>query len=630
MSRAAVLPVLVALALYAAVGPSLLVACGMGLMALLPQLFAKRWRATSAAQMVFSMLLMVAVGALLAGVLPRPSGATDQLATPWAALAGACLAWCVFRLYLAEPWGGEATTIAIALAAVAACGELFVERIYPFAVAAFVVSAAVSRRYADKARTPLRALPLRTIVAALSLLLLATSAAVAGSLALPPMHRWAVNRMMTRGPSMYATGFSERLWLGSMRGMLQSSKAVLRLRGPQVDYLRGIVYTRYDAGRWSRRPQDRMRPIKTLAALPDGDELNEVELVDREPLRYFLPLKATQIAVPTGVARLDRLAVLAPIAAEAADRFWFRSGGKRELTVADPDVGDLQLSTSLRRVLRPLALSWTRQATQRAGKLAALERHLQKHFAYALNFRRSAYGDPVLEFLLKSKKGHCEYFASAMALLARSIGIPARVAVGYRVSERNELGGYFIVRERNAHSWVEAWLPGRGWRSFDPTPPGELGRAMTATTPLGAALIDLLGSGWSGFLRWLDRRTWLEVLLTPVLLILLGASVRWLGQRRQRRREQGLQASGPLPCFVQLSEALRGRGIEREPSEPISTLALRLEQSDLQAPLPDEGSLLLQRYSALRYGGQGDERALARDINGYVARLGPRRADSAR
>ncbi len=628
MSRAAVLPVLVALALYGLVGPSWIVAGVLGLLALLPQLFRQRLRATPAAQLVLAVLLVIAAGAFLAATLPRPSGATDQLATPWAALAGANLALCVSRLYLAEPWGGEPCSIAIALVSLAACGELFIEWAYPLAVVAFTISAVLARRYADEAHTPLTSVSRRATLSVAVLSLLVVGVAVAGSLALPPSHRWAVNRVMKGGSPYFATGFSERLWLGSMRGMLQSSKPVLRLRGPQADYLRGIIYTRYDAGRWSRRPQDGMHAIKTPTELRGGEDLNEIELVEREPRRYFLPLKATQVAVPTGVARLDRLAVLAPIAAAAADRIWFRSDGARALPVARPDLGDLQIGDELRRVLHPLARRWTRTASSTPAKLAALERHLQKHYAYSLDFKRSMYREPVLEFLLQSKKGHCEYFASAMTLLARSIDIPARVAVGYRVSERNELGGYFIVRERNAHSWVEAWLPGRGWRSYDPTPPGELGRTMTTKTPFGAALLDLLGSNWSGFLRWLDQRTWLEVLLTPLLLILLGASIRWLGQRRKERRLGREQASGPLPCFAQLSTALQARGIERDDNEPIGSLLARLEQSDLDAPLPAEGSLLLERYRALRYGGKGDEQDLARDISGYVARLQKRQPEA--
>ncbi len=100
-----------------------------------------------------------------------------------------------------------------------------------------------------------------------------------------------------------------------------------------------------------------------------------------------------------------------------------------------------------------------------------LERHLMLEYEYTLDLLGRGGPNPIEQFLFESGRGHCEYFASAMVLMLRSQGIPARLVTGYLGAEHNPLEGYSIVRQSNRHAWVEAHLPGEGWRTFDPTPP---------------------------------------------------------------------------------------------------------------------------------------------------------------
>ena len=80
--------------------------------------------------------------------------------------------------------------------------------------------------------------------------------------------------------------------------------------------------------------------------------------------------------------------------------------------------------------------------------------------------------NPVSDFLFESKAGHCEFFASAMVLLLRSVNMPARYVNGFRSGEWNDIGQYYLVRHKDAHSWVEAFFYPIGWYPFDPTPQG--------------------------------------------------------------------------------------------------------------------------------------------------------------
>jgi len=101
----------------------------------------------------------------------------------------------------------------------------------------------------------------------------------------------------------------------------------------------------------------------------------------------------------------------------------------------------------------------------------AIEHHLRTSFGYTLQLPKREAADPLAYFLFTRKKGHCEYFASAMAVMLRSLGIPARLATGFQSGVYNPMSDLWLVRASDAHSWVEAWIPGHGWTTFDPTPP---------------------------------------------------------------------------------------------------------------------------------------------------------------
>jgi transglutaminase-like putative cysteine protease len=100
-----------------------------------------------------------------------------------------------------------------------------------------------------------------------------------------------------------------------------------------------------------------------------------------------------------------------------------------------------------------------------------LERHLIESYEYTLDFVGRSADNPIENFLFRYRSGQCEYFASSMVLMLRSQGIHARLVTGFLGGEYNPFEGYYIVRENNAHAWVEAYLPGEGWRIYDPTPP---------------------------------------------------------------------------------------------------------------------------------------------------------------
>ncbi len=214
-----------------------------------------------------------------------------------------------------------------------------------------------------------------------------------------------------------------------------------------------------------------------------------------------------------------------------------------------------------------------------ADALVRLQRHFDTHFRYTLELPRiPADQRPLSHFLLQGRAGHCEYFATAAALLLRQAGIPARYARGWSVQEYSPLEDAWISRDSHAHAWVLAWIDG-AWRNFDPTPP-DWGALETADRAWTVGIGD-----WISWLRLTlsgaadeERadRTWLLLPLAALILILA-----WRIARRARRGSRH-QRSAPRPnnadsgVFTPIERAAGRHGLERRPSETLHEWADRI------------------------------------------------------
>lgn len=127
----------------------------------------------------------------------------------------------------------------------------------------------------------------------------------------------------------------------------------------------------------------------------------------------------------------------------------------------------LRLTAPMRRGLEPLS-----DAKNRREFARRVQSYLRSsEFGYTLNRPQRDPGvEPIGDFLLRRKRGHCEYFASAMAVICQLNGVPARLVAGYCGGEYNPVGHFYLVRQKHAHSWVEVFIPGEDWVTFDPTP----------------------------------------------------------------------------------------------------------------------------------------------------------------
>jgi protein-glutamine gamma-glutamyltransferase len=309
------------------------------------------------------------------------------------------------------------------------------------------------------------------------------------------------------------TGFSDNVSLGEIGKIKKNTAVVMRIRvdgdpGRAEDvHWRGIVLTNFDGNRWFTPARDET----VLSPDADGEYfLSEPRLAPGEfsPLHYTIlmePIATEAIFLAAEPERLrgrfgsevDRSGYQPRRSYLLADRTGslfnpFRNFTKirYEATSDLPSVPPAQLRQSdgpyseeiratylqlptLDPRVKTLADEITAASHNAYDKAANIERYLKTRYAYTLDLTGPRTDDPLAYFLFVRRAGHCEYFAAAMTVMLRVEGIPARYVTGFLPGEYNDLGGDYIVRESDAHTWVEVYFPNYGWLTFDPTPAGE-------------------------------------------------------------------------------------------------------------------------------------------------------------
>ncbi len=586
--------------------------------ALLAFLFGRRLRLGATGQLSIGL-----AGGLLAAfvALALPVGGPLTLRSSAIGLALGGMLVALPRTIMRDPWLGVRGTAAISCASLLGLGRSAFGSSYLIGLGVFALVQITVLRLEDPVHIPWKQLRSRARWAVGAVLGLSLAVGVALIYTLPPLAEWVEERWLVG--QMSQTGFQGGLiQLGALQGMLQSDEMVLELRGAPSDYLRGVAYDRYRDGHWldTRKGRQKMQLAEPLDP-DDGAPISELRTVGERGERFFLPLDAGQVQAQPAAVEVDRLGIMIGARRQAAEWVRFRRG-PRVLPLIPPDSSDLQIPATLRPLCDSLAFAWSPDAAPRAV-IEALERKLSAEYGYSLSFERSPGIDPVADFLLHHPQGHCEYFAAALALLARSRNIPTRVAGGYRVTERNALTETWVVRERNAHAWVEAWLPGEGWQRFDATPTEGMASHMPSSSGFLGSLAHAVSLAVAGAWDWLLSQSPYALLASVAVLAAFWMGLRWWRERRRRAvfRAQGgrLGFASPLACLQQLEAALAGCSWSRAANESLESFSLRLEAE--KRPVLSQASRLLRAYAALRYGGIGDETALSARFEACVSQL---------
>lgn len=273
------------------------------------------------------------------------------------------------------------------------------------------------------------------------------------------------------------SAFAEDLTLDSIGRIRNDRSVALRLvfEGPVPDEIRlkGSSYDLYRDQRWLRTKEVRfVRARSGWLALDDRSPVQgEVAVFSRLAGAEMMPILTEAVAVESD-SRWIGLAPggdLRPVRWRGAPLRYRSSYGRVPMTHAvEPPNPETLDQSGVTPAITSFAEQFLSGADSRLDQVRALERHLQEEFTYSLDLNLDP-GRPIEDFLLRRRAGHCEYFASALVLLLRSQGIPARIVSGFLGADGNPLEAFHVVRNANAHAWVEAWVEGR-WRILDPTP----------------------------------------------------------------------------------------------------------------------------------------------------------------
>ncbi|OYT73229.1 MAG: hypothetical protein CFK52_02900 [Chloracidobacterium sp. CP2_5A] len=305
------------------------------------------------------------------------------------------------------------------------------------------------------------------------------------------------------------TGFSDlSISLGSVESIKTDERVALRARVgaplPPNRHWRGMVMTRFDGREWTRPESSRRFAISQQDGRYILDERRPGPLTMQtlyvEPMTTGALFHCGEPWFATGLRGLSRDSTGTFYRAERGTRLSYVIAADltetpEEQLRADPLRYDeraratfLQLPATFDRRIAQLAREVAAAATNGYDQARAIEQYLKTRYFYTLNLERGDEPDPIADFLFETRRGHCEYFASAMALMCRSLGLATRLAGGYHLGEYNEVNQTYIVRQSDAHAWVEVYFPQTGaWVEFDPTPAAAATASANASGWLASA-----------------------------------------------------------------------------------------------------------------------------------------------
>lgn len=384
------------------------------------------------------------------------------------------------------------------------------------------------------------------------------------------------------------TGLSDTMAPADIANLAQSPELAFRasfegdIPPPSRLYWRAMTLSRFDGRVWS---QDRLLEGRQPQAVERSGAALEYQVVAQPTGRNWL------YSLPGSVSDSPELRAMGDDTLRAkrslSSTFGYTATAfERVLRQRDglPD-DERQRLLQLPEESDPRSRAWAEELRQRYASDAELVNALLRHFnqqPYHYTLRPPTLGRHSNdEFLFDTRRGFCEHYAGAMTFVLRAAGIPARVVTGYQGGELNPRGGYLLVHQFDAHAWIEAWLPGQGWQSFDPTfqvAPSRIERGLEeAMREEGSFLADapLAGSRYRD-IGWVNnlRLTWDDINYQWQLRVLnfqseeqLALFKRWLGTADWRRIGVVVLSLVGLVMVVQALIWLRPRRLSGSPAQ---------------------------------------------------------------
>ena len=481
------------------------------------------------------------------------------------------------------------------------------------------------------------------------------------------------------------TGYSSEIHLGEVSELLQNSAPVLRGRllgkeGPipglkwrmrAVDHYENNIWEDRSSSKGSF-PISYNQPVTIDLRPPAGEKLPQEIYLEPDlgvdlpavgwPYAYMLPVMFKSFSCSVNdycslpFASTERIHYLAysalpqysePELEQAFSRLPEYAKEKKRLRSSDL----LQLPKGSEPVCE-LAREVVGREPDPRKKLSLLRKFFQDKFKYSLTDLPTG-ERPLEEFLLRSRRGNCEYFASAGVLMLRCLGIPSRMALGFIGGEWNPYQNYYLVRQSDAHAWAEIYLPGHGFLEFDPTPAGA--RPLLRGSSWLWRLLDPVIFRWN---RWIveysvsdqlrgwrrmeaesyrlrynlrlslpSLRLWLKGKPSlAIIIVFLGAAgillSFWLSPSRRKERTRlgklGPEQRRAVKLYLRMFRILRKQGFTRTPSTTGLEIAA---QSFFRAEIRNRIRRITQLYYEIRFGRSGTAEAELKSAEAQLEEL---------
>ena len=482
--------------------------------------------------------------------------------------------------------------------------------------------------------------------------------------------------------NQFLTGFSNEVQLGQIGEIKQSSAVVMRIqihgdsRGEHQLMWRGVGLSIFDGRRWANptgrmvvpRPADgefqvarALQANRIVAQFAGAERLISYRVL-MEPIgtnAIFVAPFVTTVTGPYRMLSMDSTGSVSTADDRPTSTYQAVSNIAAPTAEALRRAPEAYPSTLALRYLqlpaldprtRRLAIEVTSGANNAYDKAAALESYLKNNFGYTLRLSKATPRDAIAEFLFERKEGHCEYFAASMAVMLRSLGIPSRLVNGFRSGQFNDITSSYIIRASDAHTWIEAYFPGNGWVTFDPTPPDP--RPVVNYLSRVLLYIDAAREFWREWVvnydfahqfmlqqqalssvsrRFYEGRSWMQQsyaklierarnstenlsardvewkLGSLVIVIVLLASARHIGRAwrewKLRAHPERAPRAAATVWYERMRSHLARRGLSRVPSQTPTEFVSSIPEASLRSSV----ARFTECYQRARFGGEATD-----------------------
>jgi transglutaminase-like putative cysteine protease len=427
---------------------------------------------------------------------------------------------------------------------------------------------------------------------------------------------------------------------------------VLRVEGEKVSYLKSEAFDRFEDNIWNRSEWNR-KDSRAFSRRAESSVLTRtVKIFNHRLLSFHMPTDG-YVHYCRG-SQLSRCYIAGDGAVHVYQQFHRNEtyNYQTRLDEAEP----LDAKARVRNLAVPPQSARLRQwlsdtlsgETSPIAQAEILKQTFLADFQYALGVPDLDRLAPMDDFIFNSREGHCERYASALAVLLRMSGVPARVAVGYVAKEYNDMGGFYNIRASDAHAWTEAWFEDTGWTIVDATPYGQgipltdrpwyttvwewventwYSKIVEFNTDEQSSVMNIVQGGFSSVATQIaNNAAKLPVPLLAITLLIVAWRMRKKGLRLPRfgTRDRASQIREAQHFYGRMLRALARRRLVRTPQQtPKEFLAMA---EDLRTPQLEEIRLVTDCFCEVRYGGVALDAVAESELKAAVASVirGPR------